>query len=173
MLPSCAASYDNRDPTGEVFPTVTGKSLEEERITIPDDLAGQPVILIVGYKQSTQFDIDRWFLGLLQAEVQIPIYEVPTIPGLVPTPVSKWIDDGMRSGIPEGDWGAVVTLYRGQAKPVAQLTGNRNGQAARVLVLDDRGEIVWFSDRGYSARQALEVAELAESLAAEARLDAG
>ncbi len=172
-LNACGAkSIENRSPLGETFPSVTGKSLEKETVDLPEDLAGRPAILLVGYKQGAQFDIDRWLMGLIQAEVSVPIYEIPTIPGLVPTPVSKWIDDGMRSGIPEEDWGAVVTLYRGQARPVAELTGTKKGRLTRVLVLDDRGEIVWFSDRGYSARQALEVAALAESLAREAAINA-
>lgn len=168
VFEGCASSFPNRNPTGESFPSVSGQSLEKEKVTLPDDLVGAPAVILVGYKQRAQFDIDRWLLGLLQAEVEARILEVPTIPGLVPTPVSKWIDDGMRSGIPVEDWGAVVTLYRSAAKPVAQATGTEKGQLTRVLVLDHEGTIVWFDDTGYSARKALEVATLIESLRAEA-----
>ncbi|MFG0257870.1 MAG: hypothetical protein ACF8GE_08220 [Phycisphaerales bacterium JB043] len=158
----CAKTYPNRTPLGERFPTVVGKSLEEETVRLPDDILGEPAILLVGYAQGTQFDIDRWFLGLLQADVSARIFEIPTIPGLVPTPVSKWIDDGMRAGIPPQDWAAVVTLYRSNATPVAKLTGNQNKRNTRALVLDDKGTIIWFSDLGYSASQALEIKSLLE-----------
>ena len=156
----CAATHTNRDPTGEAFPVVSGQSLEEEAVELPSTYAGEPVVLLVGYQQRSQFDIDRWIMGLLQADLQATIVEVPTIPGLMPTLASKWIDDGMRAGIPQEDWGAVVTLYGKSAKPVAEFTGTQHGQRARVLVLDGEGVVVWFSDRGYSATQAMDVAEL-------------
>jgi len=156
----CAATHENRNPTGEAFPVVEGQSLEKEAIELPSAFAGEPVVLMVGYQQRTQFDIDRWIMGLLQADIQATIVEVPTIPGLMPTLASKWIDDGMRAGIPEEDWGAVVTLYGSSAKPVAEFTGTQHGQRARIMVLDGQGVVVWFSDRGYSATQAMEVAEL-------------
>jgi len=163
-LNGCASTRENRDPTGEMFPTVIGQSLEKERTELPADLAGQPAVLLIGYKQRAQFDIDRWILGLLQAEVDARIVEVPTIPGLATGLASGWIDDGMRSGIPREDWGSVVTLYGGAAGPVADLTGTENGQLTRVLVLDADGRIAWFDDEGYSARKALLIAQLIESL---------
>jgi len=144
-----------------------GENLEEVAVELPSTFEGEPVVLLVGYKQGTQFDIDRWFLGLLQAGLEAPIVEVPTIPGLVPTLVSGWIDDGMRSGIPREDWGAVVTLYGSAAKPVAEFTGTEFGRRTRVLVLDAGGEVVWFNDEGYSASKVLEVAALTARLRAQ------
>lgn len=174
VMHGCASTVPNRDPTGEVFPTVKGESLEKVDITLPDAFAGEPVVLLVGYRQGTQFDIDRWILGLIQAGVTARIVEVPTIPGLVTSLASGWIDDGMRSGIPREDWGAVVTLYGGAADPVAEFTGTESGRNARVLVLDAEGGVEWFTDRGYSASQALEVAALLGALQAdEAGLETG
>lgn len=160
----CSSSIENRDPTGERFPVVVGQSLEEETVTLPADLEGRPAILLIGYKQRTQFDIDRWIMGLLQAKVDVPILELPTIPGLVPSIASDWIDSGMRSGIPQEDWSIVVTLYGKAAKPVTALTGTTDGQNARVILLNASGDIVWFYDRGYSAREALELADKVRTL---------
>ena len=162
---ACSSPYPNQNPVGQTFPTVTGESLEEVKTTLPDEFAGEPAILLIGYKQRAQFDIDRWIMGLIQARTEARIVEVPTIPGLVPSMASGWIDDGMRAGIPKEDWSAVVTLYGDAAKPVAKLTGTESGNNARVLLLDKQGEIVWFWDQGYSAKRALEVSKLANELA--------
>ncbi len=164
----CASTYPNRDPLGERFPDVTGTSLEKRPTDLPDALAGQPAIVLVGYRQNAQFDLDRWMIGLIQAGAteHARIVEVPTIPGLVPTMASGWIDDGMRSGIPREDWGSVVTLYGKAAEPVATLTGTENGRLGRVLVLDSTGEIVWFDDGAFSPSKAVEVAAFVERLAA-------
>jgi hypothetical protein len=167
-LNGCSSSIANRDPVGEAFPSVTGESLEKVETRLPESLAGKPAVLLIGYTQKTQFDIDRWLMGLLQAGIGIGgedgidahLLEVPTIPGLLPTMASGWIDDGMRSGIPREDWAAVVTLYGGSATPVVEMTGNENGRLARVVVLDAGGTVVWFDDEGYSARKAMAVADL-------------
>ena len=159
LLAGCSNPIPNRDPTGELFPTVVGQSLEEERVELPTDLAGQTAVLLIGYEQDAQFDIDRWLMGILQAEIDALVLEVPTIPGLMATMASGFIDDGMRGGIPVEDWSVVVTLYGSAAKPVAELTGTANGQIARVLVLDAEGRVSWFDDTGYSARKAIALAE--------------
>ena len=159
LLAGCSNPIPNRDPTGEIFPTVAGESLREERVELPADLAGQTAVLLIGYEQDAQFDIDRWLMGILQAEVDALILEVPTIPGLMATMASGFIDDGMRGGIPVEDWSIVVTLYGSAAKPVAELTGTTNGQIARVLVLDAEGRVSWFDDKGYSPRKAIALAE--------------
>jgi hypothetical protein len=165
LLSGCASGpVPNRDPTGETFPSVVGESLTRERVELPDALAGQPAVLLIGYVQEAQFDIDRWLMGLIQTDTQVPVLELPTIPDLVPTIASAWIDEGMRSGIPEEDWGVVVTLYGSAAAPVAALTGTTNGRLARVILLDADGKVVWFHDRGYSAGKAMELAEAASQL---------
>ena len=163
-LGACSNPVPNRDPTGEPFPAVAGESLAGDAVELPAALAGQPAILLIGYLQEAQFDIDRWLMGLIQAGTAVPILELPTIPGLAPTIASEWIDDGMRSGIPEEDWAVVITLYGSAAKPVAALTGTENGRLARVILLDANGNVAWFHDRGYSAAKALELAELAPRL---------
>jgi len=164
MVAGCSSAMPRRDPTGQMFPTVRGQSLEKERVELPLAFAGGPAVILVGYKQSAQFDIDRWLMGLMQAKVEARIVEIPTIPGLVPTIASGWIDDGMRSGIPKEDWGSVITLYGGSAKPVAELTGTESGRRARVIVLDSAGKVVWFDDEGYSVRKATAVAGLVAGL---------
>jgi len=164
MAPGCSSPRPNRIPVGEVFPTVAGRSLEGDPVELPAAYAGAPVVLVVGYLQKTQFDIDRWILGLLQSGVDVRIVEVPTIPGLVPGLASGWIDEGMRSGIPPEDWGSVVTLYGRAADPVAAFTGTEGGRNGRVLLLDGEGRVAWFADEGYAPREMMELAAAIETL---------
>ena len=163
LLAGCSSSIENRSPTGERFPVVNGQSLDKEAVELPTDLAGRPAVLLVAYKQQAQFDVDRWLMGFLQAGTELAILEVPTIPGIVPSLASKWIDDGMRGGIPKEDWSVVVTLYGSAAAPVVELTGNENGQNTRVIVLDDSGDVIWFDDTGYAPRKVLEINRLLEN----------
>ncbi len=134
---------------GRLFPTVEGKRLDGRAFTLPDDAAGEPALLMVGYRQSSQFDIDRWLLGLHEAGVDVPVYELPTIPGMLPRLFSRNIDNGMRSGIPEEDWAVVITIYR-DANEVIAFLGKENPLPARVVLLDAQGRVSYFHDRGYS-----------------------
>ena len=161
---ACTTNYPNQDPVGRMFPTVTGEDLEQTSVTLPAAYRGAPALYLVGYRQNTQFDLDRWTIGLLQADFPCRIVEVPTIPGLVPSLIKGTIDDGMRSGIPKEDWASVVTLYGDAAKPVAEFTGNANPRNGRILLLDAEGKVVWFWDQGFSARRVLELSKLAGDL---------
>ncbi|MEO0480391.1 MAG: hypothetical protein AAF196_12995 [Planctomycetota bacterium] len=154
-MQSCS-STPRRDPTGERFPTVEGEALSGETVTVPDDLLGAPALLMVGYLQKTQFDLDRWLTGLefakrdgrLPADLQVR--EMPTIENLFARMAGGFIDEGMRGGIPKEDWSAVVTVY-GDASSIVEFTGDEDGNNGRVLLLDREGTVVWFHDRGFSS----------------------
>jgi hypothetical protein len=145
------------------FPTVQGTSLEGKQVTIPEDLSGKVTLVLVGYIQRAQFDIDRWILGALQADVKASIIEVPTIAGMLPQMVQGFIDGGMRKGIPQSDWGSVVTVYE-DAPKIIQALGNERPQSAYAVLLDKEGRIAWSSNIGYSASQILELKKVAEQL---------
>jgi len=168
LLAACSSPLPNLDPVGEAFPRVSGEALSGEAVTLPDDLLGQPTILLVGYVQETQFDLDRWLLGLLDRGTPASIREVPTIPGLVPGLLSDNIDSGMRKGIPSEDWSSVVTVY-GDGDAIVKLTGNTLPRNTRVLLLDADGVIRWFHDRGYSAGQMLDLDRAARELQGKAQ----
>ena len=152
VLPSCSSTWPRRNPTGETFPTVAGKSLAGDAVTLPAVGAGAPLLLLIGYEQEAQFDLDRWLFGLDQAGWRVRTFEVPTLPGLFPRLLAGTIDGGMRRGIPAEDWASVVTVY-GDASRIAEFTGNEDGLTGRVLLLDRAGKVAWFHDRGFSVAQ--------------------
>lgn len=155
-LVACNSATPNRDPLGERFPTVVGTSLEGEDVALPGDLE-RPTVLLVGYVQDAQFDADRWLYGVLQAELEADVLELPTIRGLFPRLVAGKIDAGMRSGIPSEDWEVVVTVYGDDAGEIVALTGNERPRNIRVLLLDRDGRVRWFHDEGFSAGKLLEL----------------
>ncbi len=152
------------DLNNSLFPRVRGESLTKQEVIIPDHYRGSPTLLLIGYTQKAQFDIDRWILGALQAGVPATIVELPTIAGMMPEMVQGFINNGMRSGIPTEDWGSVVTVYEDAGKIIAAL-GNERPQSAYVVLIDGDGRIVWSSSRGYSASQVLDLKRAGESIA--------
>ena len=164
-LASCSSPIPNRSPVGETFPVVRGESLKGDAVELPSAVLGVPAILMVGYVQGTQFDLDRWTLGFAQAKAKIKVVEVPAVVGWFPdTFLQGTIDNGMRAGIPAEDWEAVVTLYGKDAERIQELTGNENPRNGRILLVDEQGRIRWFWDQGYSSTRLLELLELASTL---------
>ena len=157
---SCANyEYPSQVTIGDKMIEVTGQSLEGNSVVIPRDFAGQETLLLFGYKQNSQFDIDRWLIGLDMTKTNVAAYEIPTIQGMLPRMFSGFIDGGMRKGIPKDLWKGVVTVYEDGDK-VQRFTGNLNPNNARVMLLDKQGNIVYFYDRGFSVEALNEVRSL-------------
>lgn len=167
LMGACTTTFPNRNPVGETFPSVAGETLEKERVELPKAFEGAPALYMVGYIQETQFDLDRWTIGLVQTSFPCRIIEVPTIPGAIPSMIKGTIDEGMRKGIPSEDWASVITLYGDNATPVAEFTGNENPRNGRILLLDKNGTVQWFWDQGFSAKRLMELNKLATKLKGE------
>ena len=160
LLSACSAKVSTpAHVTHSLFPQVHGNSLTKEAVVIPDRYRGKTTLVLVGYSQKAQFDIDRWILGALQADVKAEIVEVPTIAGMMPQMVQSFIDNGMRKGIPESDWASVVTVYE-DAPKIIEALGNDRPQSAYVVLLNKEGRIAWTTNEGYSPSKLLELKEV-------------
>ena len=146
---ACSSNYPNQSLSGETFPSVSGENLEQKLVNIPEDFEGKTTLLLIGYKQNSQFDIDRWLIGLDMTNTAVDVYEIPTIQGLFPRMFSTIIDDGMRAGIPKTLWKGVITVYADGGK-VQAFTGNESPNNARVVLLDADGMIITMYDQGFS-----------------------
>jgi hypothetical protein len=146
---ACSTTYSNKNVTEATFPAVIGHSLEKAQISLPKDFNGKVTLLLIGYKQDSQFDIDRWLIGLDMTKTLVDVYEIPTIQGMFPRMFSALINNGMRRGIPKELWKGVVTVYKDGDK-VQAFTGNESPNNTRVILLDENGKISYFYDRGFS-----------------------
>lgn len=150
-LTACSTPYPNQSLTGKTFPSVTGESLAKQKVNIPTDLKGKKTLLLIGYKQDSQFDIDRWLIGLDMTNTLVDVYELPTIKGMFPRMFSTVINNGMRKGIPKEFWKGVITIYQ-DGDTVQKFTGNQNPNNARAVLINQQGEILYFYDRGFSVQ---------------------
>lgn len=150
-LAACSKTYVNQQPIGQKFPVVQGEALDKKTHELPEYFAGRPVVLLLGYKQDGQFDIDRWLIGLDMTETSVEVYELPTVLGWLPRQIKGTINEGMRKGIPEELWSIVLTVYE-DSSAIQSFTGNQNPNNARALLLNKNGEVVYFHDRGFSVK---------------------
>lgn len=145
----CSKSFVNKIPIGEKFPSVEGETLDKKKYNIPEDFRGEKLLLLIGYVQNTQFDIDRWTIGLDQTNIEVKVYELPATQGLFPIVFKTRLNDSMRNGIPNEIWGGVITIYKDGEK-IQEFTGNEYPNNTRVVLVDESGKIIFFHDRGFS-----------------------
>ena len=146
---ACSSVFPNQSLTGQTFPSVNGDTLEQQSMKLPEDFNGDLSLLLIGYKQDSQFDIDRWLIALDMTETEVEVYEIPTIQGLFPRMFSTTINNGMRKGIPKDLWKGVITIYEDGEK-IQAFTGNEDPNNTRVVLLDESGKIIYFYDDGFS-----------------------
>lgn len=149
LVSACSTNYPNQDITGQDFPAISGQTLEKNTINMPEDFDQDFTLLLVGYAQDSQFDIDRWLIGLDMTKTNVATYELPTIQGMFPRMFSTVINNGMRAGIPKPLWKGVITVYE-DGDTVQKFTGNERPNSARVILLDSNGKILHFYDAGFS-----------------------
>jgi cytochrome oxidase Cu insertion factor (SCO1/SenC/PrrC family) len=148
---SGCASYDYpaQVTLGEAMISIEGESLAGDPKQKPKDFAGQPTLLLFGYVHKSQFDIDRWLIGLNMRQADVVIYEIPAIKNIIGRMFSTRFDNSMREGIPKDLWREVITVYNDGDK-TQKYTGNIIPKNARVLLLDANGNVVHFYDEGFS-----------------------
>jgi hypothetical protein len=149
LTTSCTTQYPNQSITGLSFPSVSGQTLEKKNIVIPSDFSGTHTLLLIGFKHKSQFDIDRWYIGLNMSNTVVDVYEIPAIQGTIPIIFSTAFDNSMREGIPENLWKGVITVYE-DGETIQAFTGNVIPKNARVVLLNNNGKILYFYDKGFS-----------------------
>lgn len=145
-------------PVGGRLPSVRGTSLAGAEFRLPEDLAGEPAVLLVAYRRQTQADVDRWLAALDRLAPNVLALEIPTITNPVWRPLQGWIDDGMRRGVPAEAWARVVTLYD-EAPRLAAFLGEQRGAVTHVVLLDAAGTVAFFHAEGYSEEAAARLQE--------------
>lgn len=127
-----------------LFPSVSGENLHGERVTFPDDLKGQPALVLVAFKREQQADVDTWLNQLDAIEAAIPgirVIETPTISSARWGWFAWFIDGGMRSGIPDPDARArTITLYTDVGK-FRDILGMETDTQIYAVLLDANGRV--------------------------------
>ena len=159
-----SAIPDNDDgPVGRRLPSVRGSALSGQRVHVPEDLTGTPVVLLVAYERTAEDDLQHWLEFLNFAAPGLRVYTVPTVPppayGLLPGA----IDDGSRGGIPRVLWPYVVTVYDPNGSPLREFLGEGDVDCSLVVLLDRGGVVRWFDAQGFTVVRG---AELLDTLGA-------
>ncbi len=125
------------------FPTITAKTLANRCVTFPDETAGRVGVIFVAFEQGAQSDIDSWVEPMIKDYLtndEVSYFEIPMISGLY-KPVSRFIDGGMRGGVPTDLHDRTATFYGKRAAFFSQMK-IEDTTRAYLFVLSRSGRIV-------------------------------
>ena len=129
---------------GERLPDLKGEFLTGRDATLPAAASGRVALLLMGFSYDSRFAVEAWtkrFRGDFDKTPQVTFYEIPMIGGMAR--IGAWfIDGGMRRGTPKADHENVITVYGGTG-PWKQRLGVTNEKFAYLVLLDQKGNIVW------------------------------
>lgn len=145
---------DEASPMSDVyFPTITAENLNKEKITLPDDLAGEPALVLIAYQRQQQENVNTWLDRIDEIKAAIPgvrIIETPTISSMKWGWFSGFIDGGMRSGIPDTQARArTITLYTDVSK-FNDALGIESTKTIYAVLLDDKGRVIQMVEGDYN-----------------------
>jgi hypothetical protein len=148
------------------FPTVSGRNLLREKITLPADFSGELNLLFVPFWQWQQMEVDSWVPFVSELENSQPgfhFYELPTIRRM--NPLSRWfINEGMRAGLPNPKTRErTITLYIDKATFRTALAIADEAHIT-LLLADRQGQIIWRGQGAYTPETAASLAKAVQAL---------
>ncbi len=145
----------NNPNIGNKFPEVTAKTLDGNKVTVPDEARGKVTLIAVAFLRENQSQLDSWlnpFYEKFGSRDDIMFYEIPMISGgyRFMRPI---IDGGMRGGLPKFKHKHVVTMYGDVEQYIQALSLDpRSGYA---FLLDREGSIRW-QEKGFATDHTLQ-----------------
>lgn len=122
------------------LPRLTGRDLTGAARTLPDDVAGRPALLLVGFAEQHQGFVDAWSAALHEADLpdDVPLLEVP-----VASPrqqvFARFIEGGMVPGVATALHASTIVVYTDIAALLAAL--GLPAPLPALVALDERGDV--------------------------------
>ena len=135
------------------FPSVTGYSLDKQKVSLPGDLEGQTDLLLISFKEEQQADIDSWLpaaQALQHSNFQFRYYQLP-VAERENFVFRWWESSSMRSDQTDPEtWHWIVPLWVDRKKFFDDLQIPNEKQVV-ILLIDRQGHILWRASGAMSA----------------------
>ncbi len=142
-----------QQPKAAAFPSITGYSLDKQKVSLPGDLEGQTDLLLISFKEEQQADIDSWLpaaQALQHSNFQFRYYQLPVAER--ENFVFRWLESSsMRSDQTDPEtWHWIVPLWVDRKKFFDDLQIPNEKQVV-ILLIDRQGHILWRASGAMSA----------------------
>ena len=140
----------------QTFPPLSGMTLEDKKISIPQQTQGKYTMIVLTYSAKASEQIAPWFDGLYEYFMMDPdydmnLYVVPMISGAKSLIAGK-IEKNLKKGIQAG-YQKHFVLYQGDIDDYKKTLRMDNKDVPYMFLLDKSGKIVYQTAGNYSDAQ--------------------
>ncbi len=150
-VPSGRARAEGSGAAAVRIPEVHGVSFSGEGVNLPDGLRGKVGVLVVGFSRESRDAVTEWGKRLAADYRESPTviyYEMPMLAG-VPRMLRGFVVGKIKDSVPERARARFVPLMENEADWRA-LAHYKSGDDAYVIVVDERGVVLWQTHRAFS-----------------------
>jgi len=149
----CTSADENR-----VFPLLSGETLTNETLTIPDDTKGKYTIVGMGFSQKAEENMSTWYdpmynkfvakSGIWDKQYDVNFYFVPMFTGAKKAAYKSTMKKLQNSN--RKDLFPYILFYKGDMKPYEEPLGLKEKKKPYLFVLDKEGRIVFETNGVYT-----------------------
>lgn len=132
------------------FPSISGKTLNEKEITIPDDTSDKVTLVGMAYSKKAEGTLKSWFMplydkfvlrrGIFDKQYDINLYFIPMFTGLKKSAYEKTfknLKESNRKTLFDN-----IVFYKGDLEPYKSKLGLKEKDKAYLFLLDTEGNII-------------------------------
>ena len=152
--------HTNGQVVDKIFPSMTAETVEDKKVTLPDDVLGKYTLVGLAYSKKSEGELNSWFQPVFAKFIQknsglfsgfrydVNVYFIPMFTGInaaasgtAKRKAAKNIDPQL---LP------YVLFYKGELKSYKQALDFEKKDIPYFFVLDSKGKIVYATSGKYS-----------------------
>lgn len=157
---------------GKIFPEMTAETVDDEEVTLPEDVHGKYTLLGLAYSKKSEDELNTWFQPVFEKFIQktqglmsgfgydVNVYFIPMFTGVnaaaegtAKRKAAKNIDPQL---LP------YVLFYKGELKPYKDTLDFEKRDTPYFFVLDPNGKIIYATSGPYTEDKMDAVEEVIE-----------
>ncbi|MBX7053178.1 MAG: hypothetical protein K1X54_14170 [Flavobacteriales bacterium] len=147
--------------TVQIFPTLTGETLDHQTLTLPKDCLGKKTIVGLAYSEKAQEAMLTWYepafekfvakVGMFDYQYDIHLYFIPMFIGLKQSLYESTLKKLRAEN--RKDLYPYVIFYKGELEPYESTLNMKDKSLPYLFVLDEKGQIIHSITGEYSEKK--------------------
>lgn len=154
------ALYSNAQIIGKTFPDMTGETVEDKKVNLPQDTKGKFTLLGLAYSKKSEDELNTWFNPIFEKFIQktnglmggmgydVNVYFVPMFTGVNAAATGTAKKKAAKSIDPQ--LLPYILFYKGELKTYKEALDFEKKDVPYFFVLDAEGKIVFATSGAYS-----------------------
>ena len=137
----------SKSAIGLKFPAISGESLAEQTITLPQAASGKVTLILIALKRDSIPKLDPWmkaYADAFGAKKDFAFYKIPMMKSAFAKQISAMINGKMKKDNPKELHDKIVTYY-GPVDEYVKVLGIDDEEQGYAFLLDKTGVVKWRS----------------------------